>query len=204
MCTNAEIFILQEKDVPDFPFGSIAFNRIAVFKLRHAAVKALSPTYEVVQHTTEFEGKPMLYVRSINMASKRVKVDFRCANPITIKSPKAVLQPILYVIPHISVWLDTLIKGFQAMGEDLVTFSQDGADLSIILRDKNNDEFKINILDDAGLSTTGSDNDFSFNFHAKILINTLKRVKIDSLNLTEGGMIQTVVNNLNVYIKPVV
>jgi hypothetical protein len=195
-----QVFILHQDGVPDLPFGSIALNRISMFKLRHSLVRSLSPTYDVTEHKVDFNGTQLSFARTIHMATKKLKVDFRCANPITIRSPREVLDPITYLVTGIPTWLDTLSRGLQAMGGQLVKVHRTAGEVSLSAIDANGDAFDYNIGSD---EFTEADDNFAFEYDAKMFVNIIKRVKQDSFSITANGMINAVVDNLNVYLKPV-
>lgn len=209
MSEDSEIFILHTTSVPALECNAVGINRISEFRNRYNMVKGDKSTFDVTTHsiTLEDSATPYEFARLINMQGNRINVDYRCSNPITIRSPKKLVDNTeYYQITDVSSWIDLLSRGLTAMGENLVTFRLENNILSFHLTDSTNDSLDFVILEDASsiMLDPESPTEFEFSYHAKALINILKKMTGNSVAITSQGMLKSDVSNLDVYIKPVV
>lgn len=208
MTESAEVFMLHTTKIPALEFNAIGINRISVFKSRYGLVKSTNPKYTATTHSIPVADstEPFMFARSINMKSKKVDVDYRCANPITIRAPKKVLDVMTYVLDGVDEWIDPMTRGFQAMGEDLVKLILKDGELSFVLSDSNGDKFTFIINESCGDAKIVDDasDDFEFAYHVKVLLPILKKSSSKAIFITSNGMIKTTINNFDIYLKPVV
>lgn len=208
MTDSAEVFILHTTKVPDLEFNAVGINNTSVFTSRYNFARSPSTKYTANTHTIPVADstEPFMFVRGIKMQNKKVEVDCRCANPITIRAPKKILDTMSYVVDNVSEWIDPLARGYQAMGEDLVKIKLSEGTLSFELADSNGDKFKYVIAEDVvdtKLDEEASD-EFEFGYHVKVLLPILKKMSGTKLYITSNGMMKTSVLNFDVYLKPVV
>lgn len=203
---DSNIIMLQTTDVPQFEFGSIGVNRASAFKARLNLVKDNHPTFSVVPHTITVEGEAYPFVRSITMASKTTKVEFRCANPLTIRAPKRMVNPIHYYIPITPEWLDRIVAAQNAMNSDLITLKFDGETFSAELSDSNGDVYS---EQDPNLSSTIVQEDvatgsFKIDYKIKDFINMCRKLTPDVVMITQDTLLVIEKDSINFYLRPVV
>lgn len=199
---GGEVFILHTENVPAMPFGSIGIGRTSVFKSRYGVVKSLPVTYTATTNTVTLDGAPVEFARSIQMTAPKVSIDYRCANPITIKSPKKIIDPVHYTIKVDSEWVDLLNKAQQAMSSDIVDFILSNDKLVFDVKDVNGDAFRYEI--GTGIKAEkGAGDEFTYTYHTKVLIPILRKLSDTEVQITSLGLLKAQVSNFNVYLKPV-
>jgi len=127
--------VMFEKDVPPLPFDSIGLNRVGVFASRLGVVQ---PRDGFSVDATVDGSKQVV---SLLMKSTDVKVEYRCANPTSIKAPKRINDIPKFQIPLNAEAVMLLMKGQAAMGSEHVTIKHTTNGVSFELADSNGDVF---------------------------------------------------------------
>lgn len=190
------VVILQTKDVPDMPFGSIGLNRIGVFQSRYdiARVQDKFTMEAVIDDDNEF-------ARALTMKGKGVKIDYRCANPTTITAPKVINDAAKNRVQLTGDAVLLLQKGQAAMGADTVTIiSNEGVSFEFV--DVNNDVFKHTFADDAEPLTDDEDTKFAHRYPAKTLLALFKHNPTGTFDVGNAGTLSLEINGLNVTVLP--
>lgn len=196
---SGEVFILQTSDVPDMAFRSIGIGKTSIFKSRYSVVKDLKTTFTAITNKVMVDGQEEEFARSITMKAPSVQIDFRCTNPVTIRSPKKVLDPVVMEIPMNQDVVDMLAKAERAMSAGSVDFILREGVLSFDVKDVNGDAFVYEI--GGGFD---EELEFSHTYNSKVLVPILKNTKETSVSITKLGLIITDVKGFLVHQKPMV
>ena len=135
-----DIVLLQLTDVPPMPFGSIGINRIDVFTSRIELAKSAGSFS--VDATIEDKNPDQPFVRSLNMIGKGINIEYRCANPATIKAYKTVNDEVVYRVNITSELVSMMHKGQTAMKSDEVAFVCNKTGVTMEISDINSDTLK--------------------------------------------------------------
>ncbi len=190
------IIMLQKTGVPDLPIGSIGLNRISTYQTRYDAAK--SQDGFTVEAVADNSGD---YVRSLTMKGKGVKIDYRCANPTTIKAPRQFKE-----VDHHEIELsgETVLmfqKALAAMGSEITTLiCNDG--VSFEFQDENADAFKIDFADDTTILEDGADAKFAHKYPAKVLQALFKHNPTGTFIVGKAGTLSVMVNDIRVTVFP--
>lgn len=193
------IILLQVDDVPAFDVGAIGLNRIHTLHSRIQLADSSFGTYttQISQDSTR-EGE--LFVRQIKFAAGKQKVEYRCANPLTIKAPKNLsFNDSLCVFDVSSDTLATMSKGAIAMGSDELVLSGKGCEISATIRDIGGDELSIVVGD--GIAIDPNFTTFQYSYPLKNILPLLK-VCSQPVRITTRGLLNLTIDGFNVYILP--
>jgi hypothetical protein len=193
------VFILQDANVPDLPFGSIGLNRLGVFSSRLDLVK-LHDTFDIDVTT---EGDSSLFARTLTMKAKGLKVDYRCANPATIQAPKAMNDAVKIKVTAVPEAITYMQKGASAMGADVITLIGNDDGVTMELADINMDKMTFQLADAADLQALdGSTPNFTHKYPIKTVLALFKHNTGGAFQLTSRGIMRMSINNLCVNVLP--
>ena len=198
--TNIEntVIIFHGEDI-DLPFDAIALNRLPTFasRLELAAAGEKFQIDATVDDNEEF-------AKSLTMKNKKTKIDYRCANPSTVKAPKQIQDAMCFEISLDAGDINTLGKAALAMGTDLIEISGDKDTAQIKMIDINRDEFKHDITGSAKIITGNKtkETSFSHKYPAKILLALLKKSPGEPFRIGAGGLLNITANGINLFIIP--
>lgn len=210
MNEDQTVVLLQEENVPDFPFPTMGLNQISsvssrfnvFFKLLQN-VKEVNGTDPTIL-TTDFSVNLSIdeernFVRSIQLKAleDNLKVGIRCSNPVHVKAPRVIHDTIVNTFIIDKIMVDALTLSPNAMGnvED-VTFHTTKNGFTFTLYDQNNEEFVYTF------GNKNPDTHFHHKYPLKVLVSLLKQNVDGELGVGEKGVLQTVINDLNLYILP--
>lgn len=194
------VFILEEQNIPDLPFGSIGMNRLDLFASRYEIVKTIDNfVMEAV-----VEGDDNMFARALTMKAKGIKVDYRCANPATIQAPKAMNDVVKYKVEFTPAALSYIQKGQSAMAADEITFVGTKDGVSFEIADINTDKLAYQFADTVTNVVEGdvSDAIFTHKYPIKLIATLFKANTSGHFFLTNRGMLKAVINGLSVVILP--
>lgn len=198
---DSTVFLLHTTGVPDFEFGSIGINRIATFASRLSIAKSIA---DFTIDATVDGPEDAQYVRALTMKAKGTKIDYRCANPATIRAPKGMNDAIKYRVKMQPEAVLHMTKGKDAMGADEVTLigNTDGASFELV--DINGDKLTYKFADDVDLVQPDdtSDPKFSHKYPLKLMLTLFKHNSDSAFHITTRGMLKTSINGLDVYVLP--
>jgi hypothetical protein len=191
------VVLVHNKDVPEMSFGSIGINRISTFLSRIDIVKTRE---HVAIEATIDEDKG--FARSLIMKGEGVKIDYRCANPATIQAPKQINDVLKYAIVLTPEAIMLLQKGQSAMEADSVNIQtdKDGV-VFFVLSDINSDEMKFKIADSAEKLDKDT-KPFSHRYPLKVLLTLFKHDPSATFSIGGKGILQIMINGLNIYVLP--
>ncbi len=195
---NKTVMLYQNKDVPDFPFGSIGLNRISDFTSRLDIVNGKDSFSVVADVDADSE-----YVSMLTMKSSGIKVSYRCANPTTILAPKQINDTLKYRIGLNSDAVQLLQKGQAAMGSDDVAINSSTSGVSFDITDINNDLFEHTFTTEVE-SLDGDDTIFVNRYPIKILLPLFKHDPTAYFDIGQKGILRITVHGLSVFVLPLV
>lgn len=191
-----QVLVFHSEDL-NLPFGTIALNQLPVFASR----------LEIAQSAENFEVDAEVdgdFAKSLVMKGKKIKVDFRCANPAVIKVPKQIQDTMRWSVDVAAADVATLAKAASAMGSDVITIAADGETAKFEMTDLNRDTFTLDISGSVTLEKgVKGELKFSNKYPAKILLILLKKTGGNCVfKIGQGGMLNIVVNGINLFILP--
>lgn len=191
------VVILQNKDVPDMPFGSIGMNRLDTFNSRYELLR----TQEKFGVEVDID-EDAKCVRAIIMKAKGTKIDYRCAKPQTIKAPRQINDTLKHRVKMNGDTVVLLNKAVAAMSgpEHVTLISNEG--VSLELSDINNDTFKHTFMENADKLTPDANGKFAHRYFVKTLLPLLKQDSEGHFDVGAKGILAFYVNNLTVYVLP--
>lgn len=194
------VVIFQDKDVPDMPFGSIGINRIDVFSDRFDIARTMDGfNVDAVVNGADTDTP---WAKALTFKGKGIKVDYRCANPLTIQAPKSLNDGVKFEIRMNPEALALMQKGQTAMRADVMTLFGGPDGVFFEMADINSDALTYKFADDFADVSGGNDTEFTHKYKIKTLLPLFKSCPTSQFYLTTRGMLKLSVNNLDVYVIP--
>lgn len=190
-------FIFQDQSVPAFSFSSIGLNRLDVFQNRLEIAMACDNFS--VDATADDSGS---FIKSLIMKGKGVKIDYRCANPKNIIAPKKFNDIIKTQVEISSDAVSMMQKGQVAMRSETITLINNEKGVTFELMDINSDVFSHTFTTITKNLTADTDTRFVFKYPVKLLLTLLKNNPNGYFNVGQKGILNVLVNKLNVFILP--
>ena len=194
---NKTVVLFQDEDVPEMPFNSIGLNRINVFLSRLGIDKTQEDFAVTVQVDDNNE-----FARGLIMTGKGVKVDYRCANPRTIQAPKNVNDVLACRVQIIPEAVYLLEKGRTAMGADTVSVISNDKGVTFELIDVNGDKFSHTFTDGVEKLADDADTTFVNRYPVATLLSLFKDNPEGTFSIGKKGILNIVVNHLNIFVLP--
>jgi len=191
------VLLIHNEDVPNMPFGTICLNRISTFVER--ANMALSPSS--VTEVMETGGSTP-FAQTVTFKSGRTKIEFRCANPAVCKIPRQIVGEPAVVIES---WPDLhkmLTSGKTAMACKDVCFYLNKGQLSVLMKDINSDELKIDSDVDISYCPGFHNHQFTHTYSLAAVLSVLKLNHTGKFAVNSRGFLTMPVNGLNAHILP--
>jgi hypothetical protein len=183
------------------PVHGIGIGRLDLFSSRLALVMD-RPGFVTEAEVISKDGQDQ--VSRITFKAQGIKVDYRCANTVTIRAPKAINDPIKYEFTLDTDSIDTLIKAQNAMGVDFVTvISNESKGMCFELMDANKDIFSHEFSAQAVSIVDRDDVEFVHRYPIKSLIPLIKQNSPHTIQVSERGIMKIDVSGINVFVLPV-
>lgn len=198
---DSTVILLQTTNVPILPFGSIGLNRIDIFSSRYSIAKSVD-NFEIDAAVDGLVDAQ--YVRALTMKGKGIKIDYRCANPATIRAPKGLNDAVKYRVRMHPEAVLHMHKGVTAMQTDELTLIGTKDSASFEMADVNSDKLTFKFGDgvDNVQPNDATDPKFSHRYPIK-LVQTLFKANPDGyFYITSRGMLKITINGLDVYVLP--
>ena len=189
--------VLLEKDIPKLEIGPIGLNRTDVFQQRLDVVQGLDG-FAIDATIDEDKG----FVRALVMKAKGTKVDYRCANPATIRAPRVINDDLMARVEFTSEGVSMLQKGAAAMGSDVVEFKSNSCGVHFTLEDVNNDTFNHQFANSSEALGEASDGRFTHKYPVKTLLALFKHESVNHFEVGSKGTMLVKINGLGVYVLP--
>lgn len=198
MDDERSVVMIQNTNVPNFPFKSIGFNRLGVFSSRYEIAKSCDNLE--VEATQDDKSE---FVRSLTMKGKGTKIDYRCPNPATLQTiPKSINDPVKYGVKMTPEAVLLITRGVSAMSADEITLIGGKDGVSFQMEDINKDNFTYKFADSIRVDNDGDAVNFAHRYPIKNLLVLLKQRPDQYFDITSRGVIKINVNNLDLYIPP--
>lgn len=198
---DSTVILLQTTNVPAFTFGSIGLNRIDIFSSRFSIAKSVD-NFEI---DATVDGQPdAQYVRALTMKGKGIKIDYRCANPATIRAPKGLNDAVKYRARMLPEAVLHMHKGLTAMQTDEMTIIGTKDSVSFEMVDVNGDKLTFKFGDSVDNVQSGdtSEPKFSHRYPIKLLQTLFKSNPDGYFYVTSRGMLKVTINTLDVFVLP--
>lgn len=205
--------LIHTTDVPVMPFGSIGINRLDIFTTRLEMAKSVSGFG--VEVTTQGEDPLVvvdkdtpkgMFASALHFKSKGLKLDFKCSNPMILKSPRNLKDKMRYRLQMTPETVSFLSKGKSAFGTDEVTLIvNNDSEVSIELVDINNDRMSYQIASTVDREIEGDKAPISYSksFSLSMMLSLFKLNPDCYFYVSERvGYIKMQVNSLDVNILP--
>lgn len=194
---DRSVVIFTTDNVPDLPFESIGVNRISTLLTRQSLIEGQPFVAEVDIGTSP--AYDLSFARSLKFKGDNIKVEYRCANPMTIVAPKDLTEK----LPHHFIRMTTqslqaIKKGAQAMETDMLKLVAENGALKFILSDNNGDLMEYQM----GTSVDVNDkpSDFEFKYNTKKVLQIFNTVPDTEFWITSRGALRVPLNNLDVFL----
>jgi len=192
--------LLQTDNVPDMSFKNIGINRVSTFVDRYSIASG-TPNLAVEAITKENNGD--IWTQSLFFKGKGVKIDYRCANPATIRAPKTLLvdETNQYDTILSADIVSMIQRGQSAMGATHITPSSKEDGLFVELSDSNRDAMSIQI-GRAIVDTARAPVLFTHKYVGKTFLLPFKLNATGRIKISTNGLLLSMINNLSVYTIP--
>lgn len=197
---NRSVIILQTENVPEMPFGAIGINRISVFDDRLSMAQSASNFTADV--TVKGENTDTPWAQALSFKGKGIKVDYRCANPLTIQAPKTMNDTHEFRLEITNELVEIISKGQTAMKAEAVAFVGDDDGVHLEMSDINGDTLSYDVCDTIDKIGDGAADTFNHSFNIRVLLPILKARGSKNITFTSKGFMNVKVNNLNFYLVP--
>lgn len=193
-----------EKQVPELEFSGLGIGRVQTLLGRLAMLEGED------DFNIEATLLPNGIVRQLDISAGGTKVEYRCANPNSIKAPRNMKVPDMWTFTINDKTLNMLSKACSSVSSDCVTIRSNskGEMLMTITDEATNDKFTQRF--DAEVENVDDEDgqlEFEFRYQIETFLLGLKGTESDDkgnsiVSLTQVGGIKTVLNNTTVYIIP--
>lgn len=190
------IFILQDTG-EQFDFPPLALSRLDTLKKRLSLVDNLSD-YEVIYDDDSEK------IIKLTFKNKRTKVEFRCADPESVKSPSKVNDPVWYSFDMDDETLIVLNKITTAMDTKTVSLIGKKTEDNLLLKvqDENGDILEHKTDSKLSWYDEGLVDEFNFVFSSKRIARLIKdavSANFKTVKITKRGFLITHSKGLTVY-----
>ena len=196
MNDDKTVVLFQEENVPDIGF-SVGLNRIGTF-LNRLDVARTQDSFAVNVITDDCDE----FARSFTMTAKGFRVNYRCANPKTVAAPKKVNDEMIYSIQLTGQAVYMLQKGQSAMGADVVSLICNDEGVTFQFEDVNSDKFAHTFTEEVKQLGDGAETSFTYKYPIKVLLALFKKEPEAVFKIGRKGMLNVVVNTLNIFVLP--
>lgn len=188
--------LLHTENIPLLPFNAIAINRLSVFSNRID----LANTQEnmIVEVTTDNDTN----ASSLTFKAGRLKINYRCANPSTVKAPKKLKDIFIRRITISNEAKDMLIKAYNAMKTEYIAFVNDEQGVRFEMFDLNNDVCSFQFSDNVVMLEDGYNETFTIRYPVKMLLALFKNNTETTFEIGKEGVLKMNYNDLNMLILP--
>jgi hypothetical protein len=195
---NQTVVLLQSENIPEIPFGAIGLNRTNILLSRLSLVEG-SDGFSI---DAELDGDN---VSKLSLKSNNAKVEYRCANPTTIRAPRKVADTLKYRVKLNAEAVNLLQKAASAMPQnadiDVVTIISDGKSVAFELSDATNDAFSHTF----STVTCLEDEDggrFAHRYPLKNIISLFKNCPDGFFDVGQKGIMKIAINGVDLYVLP--
>lgn len=197
------IFLLQEDNVPEFPFDTMCLSRVGDLLTRLKLARTRSGTKVTAEQSDEG------LVEIIKITSKGLRTSFRCSNPTLFPAPKAMNDKVAYQFNVPEDFGIIIQQGAVAMGISASRVSGT-TDTQIMIKvvdgqgtlefiDINNDILSINLDNPIVDVNNDAPPTFQFKYELKYILPIVKALSNDLIKITSKGILITNTNGLQLH-----
>lgn len=194
--------IIQRDNLPKFEFTSLGISRINILDTR-LSLLGNDVSIEAEEHTKD-NGEKTIY--KLVLSKGKTVVEFKCADSALMpKAPKNLKDPIFYSFNADEESVALLSKAQSAIKAETVAIVGTKSGVLVKLNDIEGDMFNHVISENIKFSPDCTKDKFFFSYKIRVLVPLLKAAfKTEQLtvNITSRGLLNLVINNINVYISP--
>lgn len=194
---NQTVVMLQNSDIPEMPFDAIGLNRTNILLSRIALVEGPGFVAEA-----DLDGG---VVSKLGLSNGSSKIEYRCANPSTIRAPKNVADSLKYRVELDAGAVTLLQKAAAAMPQnadiDVVTIMSDGKGVSFELSDATNDAFSHTFSTVKCLDENDSGK-FAHRYPLKTTLALFKTCPDGFFEIGQKGILKIAINGIDLYVLP--
>lgn len=201
------VYIMEYDNIPQgFEFTGLGIRGVKTLKSRLAILDgdAVNITYEP---KTKDNGDTI--VKKMVLANKKTKVEFTCADPIHIRSPKKLPDPDMYefTLTDDTVKVMTRIRNAIANVENISFNSEKDGSIKFIVTDDNGDVFDHTVADTyTKIDPDNARNHFYYSYKIKYVASLFKTaMDLDGkavIVLSSRGVIKITVRGITIRIVP--
>lgn len=201
--TNGTMMILPFQADTTHEFGSIGISRVDV--LRHRLGLLDTDGQIVPEYKTRDSGDKFVFRMVLKQG--KTSVDFKCADPATIRCPKGLNDPVHFGFDFTKADIELMSKAKSVMGAETVNFnSKDGTTVSFAISASEGDVLTHELT--SGLEVKGDVETFNVTYKNKILFPVLKGIMDQAkksavaATITKRGILRIDVNGIPAYVFP--
>lgn len=194
VANDRSALIFHTTNVPIMPFGSIGINRTRTFGDRLKIAKTCSNFTTTVDVKDEQSSEP--WAKTLTFKGKGISIEYRCANPKTIKAPKTFADGSKSFVDITPELLSMITKGKSAMKAETATIRQASDGVWLDISDINGDALVYQI------STQTCSTQYAHQYNIDILTKVFKLTAAIPIEITTRGLIKATIQNITVFIGP--
>lgn len=188
--------IYQNRNIPKLSFDSIGLNRI----------DALMARFDIIHSQPKFSIEGTIdtannFTRSLTLKTDTTEIEYRCANPTTIKAPKQINDTMAYRFVIDTEAINVLSKGQGAMRADNVSLLGNKG-VSFELADSNGEVFKHKFASSFDITKKGVSPTFVYKYPVKTLLAILRNNGEQTIEIGEKGLLCISRDSLHIYLLP--
>lgn len=193
---NGSIAIFHTENIPELPFATIGLNRLKLLASRLAVVEQM-PNFK----TSCVINRDM--VASLEFTADKTKIEYRCANPASIRAPKNISDVPIHSFNLNKEGVQMLKRGHSMMPQnqpvDVVNLVSNKDGMFFELKDLNNDTFSFRFAEQARNMSDSSPCVFVYSYPVKVLAALFENNTTTTIHIGEKTL-NIKVNNLNCYV----
>ncbi len=200
MSEDRTVGVYSNKNVPDLP-NSFGLRRIQELQNRFTIAKDMDEFTINIEDNGDFIGKMII-------SAKGLKIDYRCADPSKIASPRVLKGVECYKVKINEEAVKIFQKGLAAMNADEVSIVSNNG-VSFEFADLSHDIYKYTFAKNVELMTNEdgevpASDKFVHRYSAKTLLALFKNNPEAEFTVDQKGMLRFPLNDLTVFVFPTV
>lgn len=192
--------IIHTENVPSMPFGSIGLTRLHQYESRVNLITSLGDVaVEATTDTSPSNGQQ--FVRSLTFKNRKAKVEYRCANPTTMKLPRNIPDEFCFPVRITPEMIRILKQCKDAMKASTFFLTGDQTNgINLIVQNENGDTFTYQVSD--LFDSLNDETSFKFMYETKLAVGLLEASPNASCVISKRGVWRLPINGLTTYIIP--
>lgn len=195
-------FILDTSTSPEMEFQCLAMSNTALFMSRYDLVKD-HPNLKVSANLdTMVDGNT--YVRALQLKAGKTTIDYRCANPLIITSPKNSKTAMMCSLTMTPADAALIMKAKSAMAAETVSIAYTETGVSWYVSDINGDKLVTDMTDKPIPFDMADSNvpNFKYDYPIKSLAPMIQHSSRPEIHINLRGFLNVQVRGLDMYVRP--